>query len=176
MYVCMYACMFFGIFSRQRALTEPKVVPYGRVLDNTLLRHVFSAVVFPTRAWHVIVVPEAVFRIVGHQAAWVRAANEQSFSRSRELLFNTLLDTDTFQSISRFCSHASVCIMSCMQSLVGNSLGKNTGLLEQRYTVSIIKNFNCLKQNQTTTDRAFIENYMLNQTNLATKLLIPFSR
>ena len=35
----------------------------------------FSAGVFPARAWHVIVVPEAVFRIAGHQAAWVRAAN-----------------------------------------------------------------------------------------------------
>ena len=28
------------------------------------------------------------------------------------------LDTDTFQSISRCCSHVSVCIMPCMQSLV----------------------------------------------------------
>ena len=28
-----------------------------RVVDNTLFRHVFSAVVFPARAWHVIVVP-----------------------------------------------------------------------------------------------------------------------
>ena len=54
---CLYACMFFEVFSRLRALTEPKVVPYGTVLDNALLRHVFSAVVLPARAWHVIVVP-----------------------------------------------------------------------------------------------------------------------
>ena len=69
--------MFFEVFSRLTALTEPIVVPdgTGRVLDNTLLRHVFSAVVFPARAWHMIVVPEAVFRIVGHQTTWVRAAN-----------------------------------------------------------------------------------------------------
>ena len=75
MHVCLYACMFFEVFSRLRALTEPKVVPYDRVLDNILLRHVFSTAVFPARARCVIVVPEAVFRIVGHQAAWVRAVN-----------------------------------------------------------------------------------------------------
>ena len=50
---CLYACMFFEVFSRLRALTEPKVVPYGTVLDNALLRHGLSAVVFPARAWHV---------------------------------------------------------------------------------------------------------------------------
>ena len=31
----------------------------------------------------------------------------------------TRLDTDTFQSVPRCCSHASVCIMPCMQLLVG---------------------------------------------------------
>ena len=53
----MYVCIFFKDFWRLRALTEPKMVPYGRVVDNTLLRHVFSAVVIPARAWHVIEVP-----------------------------------------------------------------------------------------------------------------------
>ena len=47
--VCLYVCMFFEVFSRLRGLTEPKVVPYGSVLDNKLLRHVFSVVVFPAR-------------------------------------------------------------------------------------------------------------------------------
>ena len=50
----MYVSMFFKDLSRLRALTELKMVPYGRVVDNTLLRHVFSAVVIPARAWHVI--------------------------------------------------------------------------------------------------------------------------
>ena len=45
MFVCIHVCMFFEVLSRLRALTEPKMVPYGRVLDNTLLRHVFSAMV-----------------------------------------------------------------------------------------------------------------------------------
>ena len=40
MYLCMDVCMFFEDFSRLRALTEPKVVSYGRVVDNTLLRYV----------------------------------------------------------------------------------------------------------------------------------------
>ena len=53
----MYVCMFFKDFSRLRALPEPKMVPYGRMVDNTLLRHVFSAVVIPARAWHAIEVP-----------------------------------------------------------------------------------------------------------------------
>ena len=56
-HVCMYVGMFFDVFSGLRALTESKVVPYGSVLNNTLLRHVFSAVVFPARAWRVIVIP-----------------------------------------------------------------------------------------------------------------------
>ena len=33
------------------------MVPYRRVVDNPLLRRVFIAVLFPARAWHVIVVP-----------------------------------------------------------------------------------------------------------------------
>ena len=33
-------------------------LPYGMVVDNILLRHVFSAVLFPARAWDVIVVPK----------------------------------------------------------------------------------------------------------------------
>ena len=37
-------------FSRLRALTELKVVSYDRVVDNTLLRHVFSEVLFLARA------------------------------------------------------------------------------------------------------------------------------
>ena len=50
-YVCMYLCTYVGMFfedvSRLRALTEPKVVPYGRVMDNccgreALLRHVLA--------------------------------------------------------------------------------------------------------------------------------------
>ena len=55
--VSLYVCMGFENFSRLVAPTEPKVVPYGRVLDNTLLRHVFSAAVFSARALLVIVVP-----------------------------------------------------------------------------------------------------------------------
>ena len=54
--------MLFEDFSRLRALTEPKVVSYGRVVDNTLPRHVFSAVVFPVRAWHVIAFPIGLTR------------------------------------------------------------------------------------------------------------------
>ena len=46
--------MFFEDFSTLRAFTEPKVAPYARVVDNTLLGHVFM---FPARAWHAIVVP-----------------------------------------------------------------------------------------------------------------------
>ena len=41
---------------RLNALIKPKEVPYGRVVDNKLLRHVLSTVVFPARAWHVIIV------------------------------------------------------------------------------------------------------------------------
>ena len=63
MFVYMFVC-FFEDFSRLRALTEPKVVPYGRVVDKTLLRHVFSAVMFPGRAWHVIVVPIRLINII----------------------------------------------------------------------------------------------------------------
>ena len=44
-------------FSGVRALTEVKVVPYGRVVDNTLIRHTFRAVGYPARVWHGIVVP-----------------------------------------------------------------------------------------------------------------------
>ena len=54
MYICLYV---FEDFSRLRALTGPKVVPDGMVLDNTLLRHVFSAVMFLERACQVIAVP-----------------------------------------------------------------------------------------------------------------------
>ena len=43
-HVCIYVCMFFEDFSRLRAFTEPKVVPYGGFVGNTLLRHVLSAV------------------------------------------------------------------------------------------------------------------------------------
>ena len=57
LYVNMYACMSFKDFSRLKALTEPKMVPYGRMVDNTLLRHAFSALVTPGRAWHVIEAP-----------------------------------------------------------------------------------------------------------------------
>ena len=52
MHVGIYVCMFFEVFSRLRALTEPKVVRYGRALDNSWLRHVFIAVVFPAIEWH----------------------------------------------------------------------------------------------------------------------------
>ena len=51
MFISMYV---LKDFSRLRTLTEPKMVPYGRVVDNTLLRHVFSVVVIPGRACHVI--------------------------------------------------------------------------------------------------------------------------
>ena len=39
--------MLFEDFLGLRALTEPNVVPYGRLVDNILLRHVFGAVLFP---------------------------------------------------------------------------------------------------------------------------------
>ena len=39
--------MFFKDFLELRALTEPNVVPYGRLVDNILLRHVLGAVVLP---------------------------------------------------------------------------------------------------------------------------------
>ena len=58
----MYVCMFFKDFSRLRALTEPKMDTIGRMVDNTLLRHVFSVVVIPARAWHVIEVPIGLTR------------------------------------------------------------------------------------------------------------------
>ena len=54
MFKCLYIRLFFKGLSRLRALTEPKMVQYGRMVDNTSLRHVFSAVVIPERAWHVI--------------------------------------------------------------------------------------------------------------------------
>ena len=40
----IYACiwMFFEDFSGLRALTEAEVVPYGRILDNVLLRYVLA--------------------------------------------------------------------------------------------------------------------------------------
>ena len=46
--------MFFKDFPRMIGLTEPKMVPYGRMVDNASLGHVFGAVVIPGRAWHVI--------------------------------------------------------------------------------------------------------------------------
>ena len=39
-FVYMFVC-FFEDFSTLRAFTEPKVAPYARVVDNTLLGHVF---------------------------------------------------------------------------------------------------------------------------------------
>ena len=41
MYVCI-CHVFFNAFYRLRALTEAKVVPYGRVVDNILLTHAFK--------------------------------------------------------------------------------------------------------------------------------------
>ena len=46
--------MFF-FNSRDRVLTEAKVVQHGKTTDNTLLRHFFSTVRFPAKAWHVSV-------------------------------------------------------------------------------------------------------------------------
>ena len=42
MFVCIYVCRFFEDFSRLLALTEPKVLLYGRVVDNTLIGHVLA--------------------------------------------------------------------------------------------------------------------------------------
>ena len=53
MFIRRYVC-FFKDLSRLRALTKSKMAPYGRVVDNTLLRHVFSAVVIPAKARHVM--------------------------------------------------------------------------------------------------------------------------
>ena len=58
MQVSIYVCMYiFRGFSALRTLKEVKVVPYGRVVDNTLLWHVLIAVGFPERTWHVMVGP-----------------------------------------------------------------------------------------------------------------------
>ena len=48
----MLVYMFFNDSSGLRALRDAKVVPYGTVVDNTLLKHVFRAVWFPARACH----------------------------------------------------------------------------------------------------------------------------
>ena len=48
----MLVYMFFNDFSGLRALREAKVVPYGTVVDNALLKYIFRAVRFPARAWH----------------------------------------------------------------------------------------------------------------------------
>ena len=47
----------FEDFSGLTARREAKVVPYGRVVDNTLFRHDFSSVELSASAWHVTVVP-----------------------------------------------------------------------------------------------------------------------
>ena len=59
MFISIYAYIFacFSRGSRLRALTDTKVIPYGRVVHNPFLTHILSAVVFPARVWHVIVVP-----------------------------------------------------------------------------------------------------------------------
>ena len=55
--VYVYVCMVFANIWRFKAPSESKVVPYDSHVNSTLLRHVFSAVVTPARAWHVIEVP-----------------------------------------------------------------------------------------------------------------------
>ena len=57
MLVYTYVCRVFEDFSRLRTLTEPRVVPYGKVVNNTLLRLIFTAVVFLARGWQLILVP-----------------------------------------------------------------------------------------------------------------------
>ena len=53
MCICMWVYLFFFTdFSGLTAHRKAKVVPYGTVVDNTLLKHVFRAVRFPARAWH----------------------------------------------------------------------------------------------------------------------------
>ena len=49
--------MFFEDIFRLKAHSEPKVLPDGRAVDNTLLRRAFSTLGYPARALHVIVVP-----------------------------------------------------------------------------------------------------------------------
>ena len=57
MYV--YACAAYGILFRGFAKTvstyKIESGTNGRTEDNTLLRHVFSAVMFPARPWNAIV-------------------------------------------------------------------------------------------------------------------------
>ena len=48
----MYA---FQEFLRTESM-EVKMVPQGSVVDNVSLRHIFSAVGFLARAWHVIII------------------------------------------------------------------------------------------------------------------------
>ena len=43
-------------FSGLRALTKVKAISYGRLVDKTLLRHVFNVVSFLARTWHAIAV------------------------------------------------------------------------------------------------------------------------
>ena len=55
---CMHAYTYIlDDLSGLRALTKANVVPYGTAMDNTFLRHIFSEVWFPARAWPVIVFP-----------------------------------------------------------------------------------------------------------------------
>ena len=71
-----YVCMFFKDL-RLKALTGPKVVPNGRVADDTMLWHVFRAVMFPGRAWHVIVVPIGLTLWSGQLSAQLHVISAQ---------------------------------------------------------------------------------------------------
>ena len=53
MYVCLY-CMVFAYIWWFKVPTESKVVSYYSHVNSILLRHVFSAVFTPARAWQVI--------------------------------------------------------------------------------------------------------------------------
>ena len=88
--------MFFEDISRLKALTEPKVLPCGRTVDNTLLRRVFSTLGYPARACHVIAVPTHLTLWSGQlsqlHVAFAQILRCQNVENSRELDYASLVD------------------------------------------------------------------------------------
>ena len=91
---------FFEDFSGQRTLTEAKVVPHGKVVDNTLLRHIFRAAWFPARAWQVIVVPIVLTLWSGQLPVQSRVILAQIFRYQTERV-KTELEMRVYEPIVR---------------------------------------------------------------------------
>ena len=68
MYVGIYV---FQSFLGTRELREAEVVPYGTVVDNLFLKHVFRAVRFQGRAWHHVLKSHGLKIMAGAIAATV---------------------------------------------------------------------------------------------------------